>query len=187
MVYSDFVFEPPSDEEVEYAYEGQSEEEEEDDDVDIEEVNETSSRAKNKKSQSPWDFSTYSESVADEHARRSTTSVDYKISKALQQRAAPIAAAEEDYSDSDSEPHHQVITNLFEFKKLDLISYKIPFVFVIWNYFRRTMFRRTMMTTLIQVVRIKNRSLRQLRESHSTLTRSWSFICLGHCFELARL
>lgn len=112
MVTSDFVFEPPSDEEVEYAQDGQSDEEEEDDD-DIEE-NETSSRAKNKKSQSPWDFSNYSESVADEHARRSTTSVDYKISKALQQRAAPIAADEdeEDDSDSDYEPHHQVITNL---------------------------------------------------------------------------
>ncbi|XP_031119679.1 DEAD-box ATP-dependent RNA helicase 28 [Ipomoea triloba] len=108
MVTSDFVFEPPSDEEVEYAHDGESEEEEEDDD-DIEEK-EISSRAKNKKSQSPWDFSTYSESVADEHARRSTTSVDYKISKALQQRAGPIAAdddEEEDDSDSDYEPHHQ--------------------------------------------------------------------------------
>ncbi|KAK8971140.1 DEAD-box ATP-dependent RNA helicase 28 [Platanthera guangdongensis] len=40
-------------------------------------------------SQSPWEFGSYSESVADEHARRRTTSVDAKISKALHVR--PVA------------------------------------------------------------------------------------------------
>ncbi|KAM0984762.1 hypothetical protein ACFX2I_012043 [Malus domestica] len=35
--------------------------------------------------ESPWDFASYSETVAQEHAHRSTTSVDPKIFKALQQ------------------------------------------------------------------------------------------------------
>ncbi|CAH9077671.1 unnamed protein product [Cuscuta europaea] len=102
MGSSRFVFEVPSDEEVADLSDVQREEEE-DDDV---EKNETDSRAKKKKSQSPWDFSAYCGSVDDEHASRNTTSIDYKISKAAQQRSAPIAALDED-SDSDSEPHHQ--------------------------------------------------------------------------------
>ncbi|VFR03579.1 unnamed protein product [Cuscuta campestris] len=105
MVSSEFVFEPPSDEEVSYRSDVESDEEEDED----AEGNETESLAKSKKSQSPWDFSSYSESVADEHARHSTTSVDHKISKAVEQRSAPIAATSEsdDGGNSDSEPHHQ--------------------------------------------------------------------------------
>ncbi|CAA0842234.1 DEAD-box ATP-dependent RNA helicase 28 [Striga hermonthica] len=58
------------------------------------------------KAQSPWDFSSYSESVAEEHSRRSTTSIDYKIDKARER--LPIAADEDNgSSDSDSEPNLQ--------------------------------------------------------------------------------
>ncbi|KAL3639050.1 DEAD-box ATP-dependent RNA helicase 28 [Castilleja foliolosa] len=96
-----FVFEPPSDEEVEYETENESEEEEDELELKEEKV------PKNKKSQSPWDFSNYSESVADEHSRRSTTSIDYKIDKARER--LPITADE--YNDpgelSDAEPHIQ--------------------------------------------------------------------------------
>lgn len=111
-----FVFEPPSDEELEdMQAEGDDqhiEEEggEEDDDGDG--VSKTSRRH----SQSPWDFASHSESVADEHARRSTTSVDFKISKALQRRSVPVesaaaaAAAEDDNSGSESEVDRQVIS-----------------------------------------------------------------------------
>ncbi|KAK6115195.1 hypothetical protein DH2020_007464 [Rehmannia glutinosa] len=103
---TNFVFEPPSDEEIEHEAESESEEEE------IEEEAEDSKPKeekvpKNKKTQSPWDFSSYSESVADEHSRRSTTSIDYKIDKARER--LPIASAGDNDSDedSDSEPHFQ--------------------------------------------------------------------------------
>ncbi|KAK4429398.1 DEAD-box ATP-dependent RNA helicase 28 [Sesamum alatum] len=100
-----FVFEPPSDEEIEHEEETESEDEDEEEAEDVEIKAEKVS--KNKKSQSPWDFSSYSESVADEHSRRSTTSIDDKISKARERR--PILTAEDNDSDenSDSEPHHQ--------------------------------------------------------------------------------
>ncbi|KAL0360530.1 UNVERIFIED_CONTAM: DEAD-box ATP-dependent RNA helicase 28 [Sesamum radiatum] len=81
-----FVFEPPSDEEIEHEEETESEDEDEEveaaEDVEIK----AEKVSKNKKSQSPWDFSSYSESVADEHFRRSTTSIDEKISKARERR-----------------------------------------------------------------------------------------------------
>jgi ATP-dependent RNA helicase DDX27 len=91
---SGFVFEPPSDEEVEY-----DKSHDEDD-----EAEETLGGGKG--SQSPWDFSAYTESVAEEHLRRSTTSIDEKISKIAQQRANPIAAEDEEDA-SDIEPDHQ--------------------------------------------------------------------------------
>ncbi|CAL5435436.1 unnamed protein product [Camellia sinensis] len=98
MAENSFLFEPPSDEDVEHQHDEQEEEDEEDD---------GEQSLANHKSQSPWDFAAYSESVAEEHARRSTTSVDFKISKLLQERSTtlPVAAADED--SSDSEPDRQ--------------------------------------------------------------------------------
>lgn len=97
---SGFIFEPPSDEEIE---EPQSEyEEDQGEEVDVEKP---SKRAK----QSPWDFAAYSESVSDEHFRRRTTSVDFKITKSLQQRSVPIV----DNDHSDSELDQQVISPSF--------------------------------------------------------------------------
>lgn len=91
---SGFIFEPPSDEEIE---ELQSEyEEDQGEEVDVEKP---SKRAK----QSPWDFAAYSESVSDEHFRRRTTSVDFKITKSLQQRSVPIV--DNDHSDSELDQH----------------------------------------------------------------------------------
>ncbi|KAH9759142.1 DEAD-box ATP-dependent RNA helicase 28 [Citrus sinensis] len=91
---SGFIFEPPSDEEIE---EPQSEyEEDQGEEVDVEKP---SKRAK----QSPWDFAAYSESVSDEHFRRRTTSVDFKITKSLQQRSVPIV--DNDHSDSELDQH----------------------------------------------------------------------------------
>lgn len=106
---ADFVFEQPSDEEVEYEENDDEEEEQEE-----AEDNEDADNKPKKKTQSPWDFSSYSESVADEHNRRSTTSIDFKISKARQQLSEPIAKpVEEDSDPDDSEPHRQV--KLFPF------------------------------------------------------------------------
>lgn len=106
-----FVFEPPSDEEVE-------EIEAEEDEQDIEEEGEEDveaeggSKTTRRHSQSPWDFGLYSETVAEEHARRSTTSVDFKISKAIQERSFPVENPnDDDESSSESEPDRQV--NIF--------------------------------------------------------------------------
>ncbi|XP_015875716.2 DEAD-box ATP-dependent RNA helicase 28 [Ziziphus jujuba] len=102
-----FVFEPPSDEEVE-------EIEAEEDEQDIEEEGEEDveaeggSKTTRRHSQSPWDFGLYSETVAEEHARRSTTSVDFKISKAIQERSFPVENPnDDDESSSESEPDRQ--------------------------------------------------------------------------------
>ncbi|PWA45522.1 DNA/RNA helicase, DEAD/DEAH box type, N-terminal [Artemisia annua] len=105
MLDSGFSFEPPSDEEIDY----------EDINSDVEDEEETSDvedKGKvQKKTQSPWDFSSYTESVADEHARRSTTSIDEKISKFVQQRKPVdmVPEKDEDGEDdsSDSEPDRQ--------------------------------------------------------------------------------
>nr|KAJ0194306.1 hypothetical protein LSAT_V11C800392910 [Lactuca sativa] len=108
MVDSDFAFEPPSDEE--YDYEDlNSDEEKDDENSDVEEKG----KNHNKKTQSPWDFSSYTESVAEEHARRSTTSIDDKISKFIQQQRNPsdsIPEEEEEMDEddpTDSEPDRQ--------------------------------------------------------------------------------
>ncbi|KAM7505684.1 hypothetical protein LguiB_004588 [Lonicera macranthoides] len=93
---SGFTFEPPSDEEVEYEHDSQDEEEGEGEEETL-----------GKPSQSPWDFSSYTESVAEEHARRSTTSIDDKISKIVLQRPNPIEATADEDDSSDSEPDHQ--------------------------------------------------------------------------------
>ncbi|XP_047049814.1 DEAD-box ATP-dependent RNA helicase 28-like [Lolium rigidum] len=45
--------------------------------------------ARRKPAQSPWEFSTYAQSVAAEHASRRTTSIDEKISQALRGRRNP--------------------------------------------------------------------------------------------------
>ena len=100
MEESGFVFDPPSDEEIEHELDDQTEEDDEEE--------EEKQTLGHQKSQSPWDFATYSESVAEEHARRSTTSVDFKISKALQHRSTPLPNLEEEEEASDSEPDRQV-------------------------------------------------------------------------------
>uniref|UniRef100_A0A8I6YJN9 RNA helicase n=1 Tax=Hordeum vulgare subsp. vulgare TaxID=112509 RepID=A0A8I6YJN9_HORVV len=56
--------------------------------------------ARRKPAQSPWEFSTYAESVAAEHAARRTTSIDEKISQALRGRRNPSMP---DGSDDDEE------------------------------------------------------------------------------------
>ena len=115
---SSFLFETPSDEEPEY--EPDEEEEEEEDD-------EGEGAAKTA-SQSPWDFASYSGTVAEEHARRSTTSVDFKISKALGQRPLLIPS-QDDSSESESESDRQV--NLF----LSAFIIKIPLFFLLLMVF----------------------------------------------------
>ncbi|CAN6333938.1 unnamed protein product [Urochloa humidicola] len=58
--------------------------------------------------QSPWEFTTYAESVAAEHARRRTTSIDEKISQLRKGRGKPVlsddsesGSGEEDDSDEE--------------------------------------------------------------------------------------
>jgi ATP-dependent RNA helicase DDX27 len=99
-----FVFEPPSDEEVELSEAEELEDEEEE----AEGEGEEEKPSKRRQKQSPWDFASYSESVAEEHARRSTTSIDDKISRARQQHSTPLTEHADDASSSDSEPDKQV-------------------------------------------------------------------------------
>jgi ATP-dependent RNA helicase DDX27 len=57
--------------------------------------------------QSPWEFSSYAESVAAEHARSRTTSIDEKISQLRQGRAKPVLSDDSESGsgedDSDEE------------------------------------------------------------------------------------
>ncbi|KAJ6998834.1 hypothetical protein NC653_014861 [Populus alba x Populus x berolinensis] len=98
-----FVFEPPSDEEVELSEAEELEDEEEE----AEGEGEDEKPSKRRQKQSPWDFASYSESVAEEHARRSTTSIDDKISRARLQHSTPLTEHADDASSSDSEPDKQ--------------------------------------------------------------------------------
>ena len=103
-----FVFETSSDEENDdFQPENEEEEEEEEEEAEDEDEEE---QPLNKKTESPWDFAPYYESVAEEHARKSTTSIDFKITKALQNRTVPIISNDDD-SESDSDKQ-EVSTNL---------------------------------------------------------------------------
>lgn len=100
-----FVFDAPSDEELEEPQvEDDEEEEVDDEEEDGSNEGRVVSKTFLKHAQSPWDFASFSESVAEEHARRSTTSVDFKISKALQKRPVDVfnaSDAEDDSSESE--------------------------------------------------------------------------------------
>ncbi|KAL8139044.1 hypothetical protein V2J09_005045, partial [Rumex salicifolius] len=80
FVMGDFVFEQPSDEEPQGS----------------DSMTETNAG----ELQSPWDFSTHSKSVAEEHNLHSTTSIDQKIYNARKQRAIPVPYPS-DQEDSD--------------------------------------------------------------------------------------
>ncbi|GKU90116.1 hypothetical protein SLEP1_g4156 [Rubroshorea leprosula] len=101
-VTSVFVFKAPSDEEPELL---QSEEDEDDEEAGeeqgSEEAEDKPSNSKGQK-QFPWDFASYSESVAEDHAHHGTTSVDFKISEVLHQSSTRV-----DDEPSDSEPDKQ--------------------------------------------------------------------------------
>ncbi|CAI0395757.1 unnamed protein product [Linum tenue] len=100
-----FFFEPPSDEEPELSYHEEDEEDEEEEEPEQPPHKQRKIRLK----QSPWDFAAFSESVAEEHARRRTTSIDDKISRARQQLAVPINNASDDEASdaSDAESDRQ--------------------------------------------------------------------------------
>ncbi|KAM3710861.1 hypothetical protein ACJW31_01G063500 [Castanea mollissima] len=111
-----FVFETSSDEEHDdfepenEEQEEQEEEEEEEEEAEDEDEDEDDDELPlNKKTESPWDFAPYYESVAEEHARKSTTSIDFKITKALQNRTVPIIpnSANDDDSESDSDKQEE--------------------------------------------------------------------------------
>ncbi|KAJ0251226.1 DEAD-box ATP-dependent RNA helicase 28 [Hirschfeldia incana] len=80
-----------------------SEEEDEEDDEEEDEEDEKSLRKGSTDAQSPWDFASYSSSVGEEHARRHTTSIDEKISKAIQHRPLTISTEEEEEEEDDED------------------------------------------------------------------------------------
>ncbi|KAG2268961.1 hypothetical protein Bca52824_063516 [Brassica carinata] len=78
------------------------------DEEDSEEEEEEDEKGTRTDDQSPWDFASYSNSVGEEHARRHTTSIDDKISKAIKHlRPLPISTEEEEEEDDDDEPEKQ--------------------------------------------------------------------------------
>ena len=100
-------FQPENEEEQDEEAEAEAEEAEDEDEDEDEDEEE---QPLNKKTESPWDFAPYYESVAEEHARKSTTSIDFKITKALQNRTVPIVPNDDD-SESDSDKQ-EVSTNI---------------------------------------------------------------------------
>ena len=108
---SNFVFEAPSDEE----YDPEPHDDQ--------------------KTVAAWDFAAYSEAAAEEHSRRNTTSVDYKIQKLRQKTAVPLTNPIDSDSESevsDPEPT-QVCIFLIVF---NFNSIKIKFNFYIFLAFR---------------------------------------------------
>ncbi|RRT73703.1 hypothetical protein B296_00022584, partial [Ensete ventricosum] len=83
--------------------------------------------------QSPWEFASYSESVAEEHARRNTTSIDAKITRALQERAVSLPddgdGEEVEEEEPEPEPGDEVLSGdeLGKQAKFALPSGKIPY------------------------------------------------------------
>ncbi|RWW09122.1 hypothetical protein GW17_00027403 [Ensete ventricosum] len=77
--------------------------------------------------QSPWEFASYSESVAEEHARRNTTSIDAKITRALQERAVSLPddgdGEEVEEEEPEPEPGDEVLSG-DELGKQRLISFE---------------------------------------------------------------
>ncbi|CAK9309645.1 unnamed protein product [Citrullus colocynthis] len=103
-----FVFEPPSDEEIDLSEEEEEQEEQEQEEAEQGGEEEEDEPLSRRRIESPWDFASYSESVADEHARRSTTSVDFKISKLLEKRSASFTpTADDDGQSSEEESDRQ--------------------------------------------------------------------------------
>lgn len=77
---------------------------------------------------SPWDFASYSESVAEEHARRNTTSVDAKINKALEERVVSHPDVGDD-EEEEAEPNDEVFSGV-ELGK-DVRRYiSLPFLYI---------------------------------------------------------
>lgn len=86
----------------------------EDEDDDDEEDEKSTRKGSSTDAQSPWDFASYSSSVGEEHARRHTTSIDEKISKAIKHLPLPISAEDEEEEEDDedvseAEPDKQVL------------------------------------------------------------------------------
>ena len=101
------IFEVPSDEEVYHEEEELDDDGEEDEGESEHGLEEEVRLPRRHKSQSAWDFASYSASAADEHARRKTTSVDDKILKVLGQRSIPITHSDDDDS-AELQPNKQV-------------------------------------------------------------------------------
>ncbi|KAG1354122.1 DEAD-box ATP-dependent RNA helicase 28 [Cocos nucifera] len=78
------------------------------------------------KKQSPWEFSSYSESVADEHVRRRTTSVDAKISKAVQQRPVSLPDYEDDDDEEEPEEEEEEVLSADESTKKENHKFRKP-------------------------------------------------------------
>lgn len=109
---TDFVFQPPSDEEIDYVNDDTDDSGSETEETDPENEENPQSRIQKSK-QTPWDFSLSAKSVDDKLASRKTTSVDFKISKVIQQRSAPFTIDNDQENSDDDEPHRQVSYILF--------------------------------------------------------------------------
>ncbi|CAH2078860.1 unnamed protein product [Thlaspi arvense] len=95
------------------------EEEEEEEDDDDDEEDEKAAAKRSADAQSPWNFSSYSSSVGEEHARRHTTSLDEKISK---HRSLPISVDEEEEEEEEDEDDDEDASNAEPDKQEEYLS-----------------------------------------------------------------
>ncbi|XP_072955239.1 DEAD-box ATP-dependent RNA helicase 28 [Typha angustifolia] len=74
-----------------------------------------------RETQSPWEFSSYSESVNDEHARRKTTSVDAKISRVLEECPISLPNPDDDeYDEEEEEDDDEVLPTAKESNSISI-------------------------------------------------------------------
>ena len=174
-----FVFHPPSGEEFDHS-EAEEQEEDDDDEQGKERGGEDEAEDEpisRRRTESPWDLASYSESVADEHARRSTTSVDFKISKLLQKRSAsftPTAADDDESSESESDRQVTLWPYLFCVGWL-FSGFANSCVLI----FRKIINRKMTMMELVMLLRV-SRFLCLLMGLPFMRIRSWSSTCRVH-------
>ncbi|CAH8362742.1 unnamed protein product [Eruca vesicaria subsp. sativa] len=100
---------------------GEDDDEEEDSEVEDEDEEDKPTKKGSTDAQSPWDFASYSSSVGEEHARRHTTSIDEKISKAIKHLPLPISV-EEDDAEADKQEEEEYLSEEEEAKAEDVAA-----------------------------------------------------------------
>nr|CAD1844259.1 unnamed protein product [Ananas comosus var. bracteatus] len=96
----------------------EEEEEEDEEDEEEEEGDEVAERPQ----QSPWEFSSFTESVADEHERRRTTSVDAKIARARMERPLSLPHRRRDGDGEDENGDEDEVISDDQYSKQENIK-----------------------------------------------------------------
>lgn len=129
--YSDDAYDDNEEELEEEEEEDEDEEDEDEEDEDEEdEEEEEGDEVGERPQQSPWEFSSFTESVADEHERRRTTSVDAKIARARMERPLSLPHRRRDGEAEDEDGDEDEVIFDDEYSKKVPYSISIPLLFV---------------------------------------------------------